>query len=336
MFGQNSVLNLPFPAAAKTGTSNDFRDNWTLGYTPDLAAGAWVGNADYTPMVGTTGSSGAAPIWSQFMQTAAPYVAGGATTNFVRPPGIVDKTICTLSGTEPSNWCKDERSEEFASDQLPLPPSQDVRREVRLDTWTGLEASDACGEASDKQIVINVSDPWARKWFETKDGRRWLDDNGFPVPPVYAPERECTRDDPQATLEINVEDGAIIAQHTLALEGTLDATGGFKSWQLEFGLGSDPEVWTTLAEGDEPVNNGSLFNWDLSNLDNQIITLHLYMKGRDGYAERFVRFLLQLPTPTPTPTATTAPSMTPTASATPPIPTDTPPPTAAPSSTPTP
>ena len=73
MFGPNSVLNLPFPVAAKTGTTNDFRDNWTLGYTPDLAAGVWVGNADYTPMVNTTGSSGAAPIWSQFMQMAAPY-----------------------------------------------------------------------------------------------------------------------------------------------------------------------------------------------------------------------------------------------------------------------
>src|SRR6266498_2437568 len=53
MFGRNSVLNLPFQVAAKTGTTNDFRDNWTLGYTPDLVTGVWVGNADYTPMVNT-------------------------------------------------------------------------------------------------------------------------------------------------------------------------------------------------------------------------------------------------------------------------------------------
>ena len=302
MFGPNSVLNLPFPAAAKTGTSNDFRDNWTLGYTPDLVAGAWVGNADYTPMVDTTGSSGAAPIWSEFMQAAAPYAGGGATTSFNRPPGIVDKTICTLSGTEPSNWCKDERTEEFASDQLPLPSSQDLRRQVRLDTWTGLEASDACGESSDKQIVINVTDPWARKWFDTKDGRSWLDDNGFPVPPVYAPERECTRDDPQATLEINVDDGQVISQHTLALQGTMDATGGFKSWRLEFGLGSEPDGgphwqkeisrWTTVC-----CSTGIYPTWAT-----RPSRLHLYMKGRDGYAERFVHFSLEIPTPTPTPT----------------------------------
>ena len=42
-FGPNSVLNLPFQAAAKTGTTNDFRDNWTIGYTPDLVVGTWVG-----------------------------------------------------------------------------------------------------------------------------------------------------------------------------------------------------------------------------------------------------------------------------------------------------
>jgi membrane peptidoglycan carboxypeptidase len=71
MFGRNSLLNLPFQVAAKTGTTNDFRDNWTLGYTPDLVTGVWVGNADYTPMVNTTGLTGAAPIWSSFLSVAA-------------------------------------------------------------------------------------------------------------------------------------------------------------------------------------------------------------------------------------------------------------------------
>ena len=87
MFGRNSLLNLPFQVAAKTGTTNDFRDNWTLGYTPDLVTGVWVGNADYTPMVNTTGLTGAAPIWSSFMQYAVPIVSNGAPTSFTIPPG---------------------------------------------------------------------------------------------------------------------------------------------------------------------------------------------------------------------------------------------------------
>nr|MBP7694259.1 transglycosylase domain-containing protein [Anaerolineales bacterium] len=49
-FGPDSPLRLSFPAAVKTGTTNDYRDNWTIGFTPDLVAGVWVGNADYTPM----------------------------------------------------------------------------------------------------------------------------------------------------------------------------------------------------------------------------------------------------------------------------------------------
>ena len=87
MFGRNSLLNLPFQVAAKTGTTNDFRDNWTLGYTPDLVTGVWIGNADYTPMVNTTGLTGAAPIWSQFMQFAVPYLTNGVPDAVLPPAG---------------------------------------------------------------------------------------------------------------------------------------------------------------------------------------------------------------------------------------------------------
>ncbi|MEP7294012.1 MAG: PBP1A family penicillin-binding protein, partial [Chloroflexota bacterium] len=67
-FGANSALNIGRPAAAKTGTTTDFRDNWVMGFTPNLVVGVWVGNADNTPMVDVTGVSGAAPIWNAFMR----------------------------------------------------------------------------------------------------------------------------------------------------------------------------------------------------------------------------------------------------------------------------
>ena len=66
-FGQGNMLEIGRPAAAKTGTTTDWRDNWTLGYTPDLTVGVWVGNADNTPMKGVSGISGAGPIWHDFM-----------------------------------------------------------------------------------------------------------------------------------------------------------------------------------------------------------------------------------------------------------------------------
>jgi membrane peptidoglycan carboxypeptidase len=66
--GIDNPLALPFPAAAKTGTTNDFRDNWTVGYTPGLVTVVWTGNTDNSPMIDVSGLSGAAPLWGDFME----------------------------------------------------------------------------------------------------------------------------------------------------------------------------------------------------------------------------------------------------------------------------
>jgi 1A family penicillin-binding protein len=73
IFGSNNSLVLPGgrPAAAKTGTTNEYKDAWTMGYTPSLATGIWVGNADGTKMKGgADGSVVAGPIWNQYMRNA--------------------------------------------------------------------------------------------------------------------------------------------------------------------------------------------------------------------------------------------------------------------------
>ena len=68
VFGANSRLDLSKPAAAKTGTTTNFRDNWTLGYTRYLVTGVWAGNNDGKPMRGADGITGAGPIWNKFME----------------------------------------------------------------------------------------------------------------------------------------------------------------------------------------------------------------------------------------------------------------------------
>jgi membrane peptidoglycan carboxypeptidase len=67
-FGADNPLVLSRPAAVKTGTTSDYRDNWTVGYTRYLVAGVWAGNSDGRPMQGASGVSGAAPIWHDFME----------------------------------------------------------------------------------------------------------------------------------------------------------------------------------------------------------------------------------------------------------------------------
>ncbi|HEY2982160.1 MAG TPA: hypothetical protein VGJ22_13330, partial [Anaerolineales bacterium] len=335
--------NLPFTVAAKTGTTNDFRDNWTLGFTPDLVTGVWIGNADYSPMINTTGLTGAAPIWSQFMTFAVPYVSGGSPTWLARPAGIVDKTICALSGTEPSNACHQQMNEIFASDQPPLPAGEDLVRRVRIDKWTELEASDACDEFTDNEEVLNVEDKFARDWLESGEGRAWLEAHDLPRNPIFAPERECRADDPHPTLDFQLNEGQQITSAPLEIKGSAEATALFESWDLEYGLGSNPGEWHHLNGSDSPVHNGTLYNWnDIANLSNGTITLRLTLHGKNTDLEKLLHLTLNLPTPTapptpipPTPEPPTA--IPPTETETPvPPPTDTlePPPTETPTTFP--
>jgi membrane peptidoglycan carboxypeptidase len=98
-FGTGSGLVLSRPAAAKTGTTDSFRDNWTVGYTPNLAVGVWVGNADNTPMRDVIGITGAGPIWHDFMESALRPLP---VEQFVPPPGLVQERVSDLTGLLPN------------------------------------------------------------------------------------------------------------------------------------------------------------------------------------------------------------------------------------------
>lgn len=100
IFGTNSLLQLGSrPVAAKTGTTQEFRDGWVMGYTPSLVAGVWVGNNDNTPMRDLSGGARtAAPIWNSFMRGA---LAGTPIEQFVRPETARDLPHGILRGELP-------------------------------------------------------------------------------------------------------------------------------------------------------------------------------------------------------------------------------------------
>ena len=323
MFGANSVLNLPFTVAAKTGTSNDYRDNWTLGYTPDIAIGVWVGNADYSPMKDISGLTGAAPIWSEFMQYAIQQLAGGTPAPFIKPSGIVDRVICAISGTEPSQWCPNQRSEYFAADQLPLPSSQDLWSKVVFDTWTGLRASDSCKDFVKEEFALNVTDPWAVGWIQNDaQGKTWAKDLGFTEPILFAPSRNCQANDPHPVIEFsNLSEGQTIAAAPLEIFAKIDVSTDFKDYSLSYGLGDNPVEWKNLTENTQPVSQPSkIYSWDLMDLPNGVMTLRISMNSiRGGYAEKEIHLNISIPTPTTTatPTSTLTPTVTPTPTLTP-------------------
>jgi penicillin-binding protein 1C len=105
-FGRGSYLDFPFPVAVKTGTSQAYHDNWTVGYTRDVTVGVWVGNFDRARLRNSSGVTGAGPIFHAVM-LAATRGRESVSAHAVLPPpqGLEQVTICALSGMRANSWC---------------------------------------------------------------------------------------------------------------------------------------------------------------------------------------------------------------------------------------
>jgi len=131
--GPDNPLALPFPVAAKTGTTDDFRDNWTVGYTPGLAVGVWTGNTDNSEMVDVSGLTGAAPLWSAYMQAvyasdalpAVLQVNGAAPAReFAPPAGLEQRSLCAIESVTPgAAECRPGQDEWFLMRDTPPAPT---------------------------------------------------------------------------------------------------------------------------------------------------------------------------------------------------------------------
>jgi len=115
-FGYRCALNLPFPCAAKTGTSRAFTDNWAIGYTRDYTVGVWVGNFNSKPMREVSGITGAAPLFREIMLYLH---KDDLPEAFPRPQGISEIAICPDSGELPGPYCPRQRREVFVQGSAP-------------------------------------------------------------------------------------------------------------------------------------------------------------------------------------------------------------------------
>lgn len=184
-FGENSALNLTRPAAVKTGTTTDWRDNWTVGYTPDLVVGVWAGNADNEPMYNVTGVTGAAPIWHDVMETL---LKGRPVREFIEPPGMVRVEVCADSGLLPVQESEGEGKQQVRCPhtiwELFIEGTQPTRMddwhwEYTLDVRNGLLAGPDC------PAEFTVRERYTRYPAEAQEWARW---QGIPQPPrEYSP-----------------------------------------------------------------------------------------------------------------------------------------------------
>ncbi len=159
-FGEGSVLSLSRPDAVKTGTTTDFRDNWTVGYTPELVIGVWTGNNDGEPMRQVSGISGAGPIWHDAMESA---LRGLPVREFHRPDGLVEVEICALSGLLPGPECPHRVTELFIEGTQPAATCA-MHQRIALDRATGLRATDETPEDRIVWELFTVLPPEAQEW----------------------------------------------------------------------------------------------------------------------------------------------------------------------------
>ena len=306
-------MNLPGrPAAVKTGTTNDYRDAWTVGYTPDLVVGAWVGNADNKPMQKVAGSLGAAPIWHNVM---ARTLEGQPAQPFNPPQGINRSAVCADSGALPGEACPRQREELFAAERGPLPTAYDLWQRVRVDRLTGLLASEFT--PADRVETRDVA-------IFPERYREWAAAHGYPVLNAQSPYPF----QPELALDNPIDGGEVMG--IVPIAGRVHIPDPLV-WRLEYGVGPAPLGWGVLsgpnpADPNDPAALGREFAGDLGGWDvaataaqhdvtDFTLRLAAYEPANMDYpvAVSNVVYVVMavVPTDTPIPTETPSPTRTP-------------------------
>lgn len=192
-FGPNSYLNIPGRSiAVKTGTTDDKRDNWTIGWTPSVLVAVWVGNNDNSPMGNVaSGVTGAAPIWRRVILEV---LKGKQNEDFIKPDSVIAVTVDAYGGGTPVEG-RPTRSEYFINGTQPQAPSAIYKKLKVSKADSNKLASDSeieKGEFDTRDFVVfsendPVSGDGKNRWQEEID--RWVMEH-YKDDPLYRPPTE--------------------------------------------------------------------------------------------------------------------------------------------------
>ncbi|GAB4543063.1 MAG: PBP1A family penicillin-binding protein [Anaerolineae bacterium] len=272
-FGRNSALYFEDRrVATKTGTTNDFRDNWTIGFTPQIAVAVWVGNNDNEPMKDVTGLSGAAPIWHEVM---AYYLRDKPAEWYLRPPGLVDVRVDATSGLLPTEHSPSTVVEMFLEGSEPK-VKDNVHQVFRINRENGKLATVYTPPELVEERVYEIYPPEAADWVR---------DNGIPQPP----------DEYDDAYGLTVASGPVAIMHPTPYQyvsGGVIISGNamldnFALYRLEYGPGLNPSTWTQLGgDHNSQVDRGPLEFWDTTNVPEGLYTLQLTAVRNDQSFEQ--------------------------------------------------
>ncbi|MFN8533906.1 MAG: PBP1A family penicillin-binding protein [Dehalococcoidia bacterium] len=314
-FGFDSPLRLSRPAAAKTGTTDDSRDAWTMGYTPDLVTGVWVGNSNNAAMVNLLGSRAAGPIWHDFMEVAhRDYAVHG----FARPPGIISVTVCAERNEK--GECSQSSSDIYLQGVTPKTPIDLYAKRLLVCKLDGKLADAGCNPEEVEQRsflppnltdvpqeILNLGLPPVPTEYctcfsgprQTVTGTATISGTTtlsptLPVSTTRTP-APATTPPPASTPRPSVSPApaaagpvAIVAPASGSLvKGTVNVVGSasgpdFAAYKLEVGQGESPWQRRTIAEGTRSVENGALGSWSTGGSPNTVHSIILTVYDRSG------------------------------------------------------
>jgi membrane carboxypeptidase/penicillin-binding protein PbpC len=289
-FGYPSVLDLDGgrPAAVKTGTTNDNKDNWTMGFTPDYTVGVWVGNTDNSPMNrNVTGLTGAAPIWHDVMEFLH---RDRPLRDFQRPEGLVEKTVCAIDGLAPNGVCPSV-VELFLPGTEPSEQSTLVQK-FPINKETNRIAVPGTPPELVEERVMYVFPPQAQDWYASLTDE---EKQRTPQPPteydtqygsVLAAAGDVAIAQPANGGYVS---GALAAANTggnIEIRG--NAKGGdWMAYRVFVGRGYNvpPEGWQQIGpDHGEQVDNNLLENWNTAGFEPGVYAIKLTRLEHNGTA----------------------------------------------------
>ncbi|MCB9454046.1 MAG: transglycosylase domain-containing protein [Anaerolineaceae bacterium] len=336
VFGLNGPMTIPgFPTsnfvATKTGTSNDARDLWTMGFTKNAVVGVWLGRHDNQPTRVTAASVAAAPIWQRVMQFTLSTMNN--LTRFQEVTGLSHYDICADTGTLPPANCAGLRNEVFIAAQPPAGADQAFVVQAQIDSWTGLLANDQCKRNVINQTFVNITDQAALDWLKGA-GLATAQRLGITDPThiQILPTASCDTSTEIPIADFNYPSGGETLQGIVNVTGSASATTTFSRYQLVATSAATGQTYQIAGPITTPVTGGNLGSWDTRNVPNGTYVLELQMFANNtyaGYLTRQVTINVNNPTPTTVVIPTNPPQLFPSVT---PLPFDQPtaPPTIAP------
>lgn len=301
VFGSNSALYFnDRMVAVKTGTTSEYRDAWTVGYTPQIVAGVWVGNNDNSPMTaGAAGAMAAAPIWHDFMAKA---LADKPAEDFAVPQGVQEFTVDKYTNKLPSGG--ETITDIFASWQIPKDHSNSIGK-IRIDKYTGQLATDDCPDQFvEEKIVADIHSEQPDNPAWEQPVRAFAASMGLLSSAVPEGEKTCAGLNNKTSIEITSPSNNSTVSGTFTISVNVFSSIGIKKVDFlidDVTIGSDTSKPYSMTYNAESISNGkhriSAIVTDESNFTNSSsITI-----------SRETKVIKITPTPVPTPTLTPTP-----------------------------